>query len=91
MPFLVCESIYAFADAVFIVKEPYNCHMENKTLFAVTGTVFSLVALMHLLRSIYGWPAVIGSWTLPLWASYLGIVVAGALAYSSWQAYAAAK
>jgi hypothetical protein len=47
----------------------------------VTATLFLVVALMHLLRIIFGWQAEIGGLSIPFWVSWLGVLVAGALAY----------
>lgn len=47
----------------------------------LAGVIFALVALIHLLRIYKGWAAVIGGWTVPMWVSWLGLVVAGGLAY----------
>jgi type VI protein secretion system component VasF len=33
------------------------------------------------LRLIFGWPMQIGDVTIPLWVSWIGLIVAGALAY----------
>ena len=47
----------------------------------VTATLFLVVALMHLLRIIFGWSVEIGCLSIPFWASWLGVLVAGTLAY----------
>jgi hypothetical protein len=39
------------------------------------------VALFHVLRIFFGWPAAISGWTVPMWLSWSGPVVAGALSY----------
>jgi hypothetical protein len=41
----------------------------------------SALALFHGLQIFFGWPAVIGSWTVPMWLSWIGLVVAGGLSY----------
>jgi len=46
--------------------------------------LFGLIALMHLLRMVYGTEVVVGSMMVPMWASALGFVVAGGLAYAVW-------
>ena len=51
--------------------------MGQKTFSVVAGVIFALVALLHLLRIYMGWPVVIGSWTAPMWVSWIGLVVAG--------------
>jgi hypothetical protein len=50
-----------------------------RTYLAVSGTVFGLVALLHLLRLLRHWPAVIAAWNVPLWASGIGLLAAGSL------------
>ena len=55
--------------------------MDQKTFFLVASVIFALVALLHLLRIYMGWPVVIGSWSVPMWLSWIGLVVAGGLSY----------
>ena len=53
------------------------------TMLAVL--VLALVALLHLLRFVYGWEATINGAAVPMWASVLGIVIAGGLAVMLWR------
>jgi hypothetical protein len=55
--------------------------MDQKTFSLLAGAIFALVALLHLLRIFMGWPVSIGGWMVPMWVSWLGFVVAGALSY----------
>ena len=55
--------------------------MNRKTYLTVTATLFLVVATMHLLRMIFGWQVEIGGLSIPFWVSWLGVLVAGALAY----------
>ena len=57
--------------------------MTQRTFNTAAGTVFLLVAILHTLRLLFGWQAIIGGWTIPLWVSWAGVVVAGFLAYSA--------
>jgi len=50
----------------------------------VSTAIFVVVAIVHLVRAVYGWELVIGGWEAPLWVSWLGVVVAGVLAYSGY-------
>ena len=59
--------------------------MTQRTYIHITGTLFGLIALLHVVRLINGWPAVIGAWTVPLWMSAIGVVVAGFLVWSAWR------
>jgi hypothetical protein len=42
--------------------------------------LFLIIAVLHLLRIFFGWPAQIGGLSLPMWASWLALIAAGALA-----------
>jgi hypothetical protein len=45
----------------------------------VASVLFLLVAVGHLVRVIMGWKLVVGDWTIPMWPSYVVIVVSAAL------------
>ena len=47
--------------------------------------IFILIAVMHLLRLIYGWEATVNSVVIPMWVSVMGLLIAGALAYFLWR------
>ena len=55
--------------------------MSQKTFTITASVIFGVVALFHVLRIFLGWPAVIGGWTVPMWLSWIGLVVAGGLSY----------
>ena len=57
----------------------------NKPFTMLAVLVFALVALAHLLRLVYGWEATINGAAVPMWASGLGLVVAGGLAVLLWR------
>jgi hypothetical protein len=53
--------------------------MSSKAYFVVSGTIFGLVAVAHLVRVVYQMPVQVGAWAFPMWLSWGGLVVAGAL------------
>jgi len=55
--------------------------MTEKAFATIAAVIFALVALLHLLRLVMGWSVVIDSWTVPMWVSWVGLVVAGGLSY----------
>ena len=55
--------------------------LDQKAYNTITAALFLVIAVLHLLRIIFGWPAQIGGLDIPLWASWLALVVSGALAY----------
>jgi hypothetical protein len=58
-----------------------NQRMSRKSYYLVTAIVFSVVGLIHLLRIILGWEVTIGGWTVPMWLSWLGLIVSAVFAY----------
>ena len=53
--------------------------MTTKPYLLVSGFIFFVVGLVHLLRLLYHWPAQLGGWPLPEWLSYVGLPVAWGL------------
>jgi hypothetical protein len=52
---------------------------------AISGAVFLLVAVFHLLRLLNHWPVVVSTWTIPLWVSYVGFPVSsGYCVWAGW-------
>jgi hypothetical protein len=54
--------------------------MSPKSYFLVTAVVFSLIGLLHLLRIVVGWEAVVGGWSIPMWLSWVAMIVTAVLA-----------
>jgi len=50
-----------------------------QTYLRISGTLFGLVAVGHLLRLLRHWPAEIAGWIVPAWISILGLLIAGGL------------
>lgn len=53
--------------------------MTGKLYFILSGGLFGLIALVHLLRLVDQTPAQLGSWTVPFWLSWLALIVPGFL------------
>jgi hypothetical protein len=51
-----------------------------RSYLRVSGALFGLVGLGHLLRLLYRVPAELGQWVVPLWVSVIGLLVPAALA-----------
>ena len=47
--------------------------MKDKAYLLISGTLFGIIAAIHLFRIINEWPFQIGSWSFPMWLSWLGI------------------
>ncbi len=55
--------------------------MTPKVYFGTTAVIFTLVTLMHLVRIIKQWPLIVGTMTIPVWASWIGLIVGLILLY----------
>ena len=62
--------------------------MDKNQLLFISAVVFGIIALLHLIRAIFGWPASIGTFNVPVYLSYIFFVVAG---YLAWLMYSAGK
>ena len=51
----------------------------------VSGLLFGLVALGHLVRLVRRWPLLIGGYPLPAFVSLVVLVVTGVMAVWAWQ------
>ncbi len=54
--------------------------MKTKAYLVFSALIFAVVALVHLVRFLEGWPAQIGTWMVPVSASLVCVIVAGTLA-----------
>jgi len=53
--------------------------MKQGVFVLVTSSIFASIALLHALRLIYGWNVIIGEWTVPVWVSAVGFLIAAYL------------
>ena len=56
-----------------------------KPFTTIAIVIFSLMAALHMLRLIFGWEAVIDGLVIPMWASLVGLIIAGGLAVMLWR------
>jgi len=54
--------------------------MGPKEYCIVSGTIFSLVAVAHLLRLAFGMPVQVGEFDIPMLVSWVGLAVPAGLA-----------
>jgi len=54
--------------------------MEPKKYFKITAIIFTLIGILHLIRIIKGYEAQIGGLIIPLWVSWLAVILALILA-----------
>jgi len=51
-----------------------------KPFTMISAIIFAVVALIHLYRLFTHFQVILGSHTVPMWMSYVGIIVPGVLA-----------
>ena len=56
-----------------------------KPFTTVAVVVFTLVALLQLIRALSGWEVTVNGIAIPIWASAIAFVVAAALAVMLWR------
>ena len=57
--------------------------MPLRVYLIVSGGIFALVALLHLVRVVKQLDLQIGDWEAPAWVSWIGTVVPAALSFSA--------
>jgi hypothetical protein len=55
--------------------------MTEKTFSTLAAAIFGVVAVLHLVRILIGWSIVVDGWTVPMWVSWVGLILTGALSY----------
>ena len=55
--------------------------MSHQNYHKLAGTVFLIVALVHLWRVLTATPIAFGTWFVPAWLSWVAVLLAGYLSY----------
>jgi hypothetical protein len=55
--------------------------MNPRTYFLLTAILFSIICLVQLSRITFGWEVIVGGWSVPMWLSWLAVVVTAVLAF----------
>ena len=55
--------------------------MTPRIFCLIAAAVFSLIALGHAIRLLFGWQMTVESVVVPIWISWIGLAVATYLAY----------
>ena len=59
--------------------------MSQKIFSLVAGVIFLVIAIMHVLRLVLKWEAIVNGRTMPMWVSWVGVLIAGCLAYEGFR------
>ncbi len=55
--------------------------MSQKTFSLTAGVIFALIALGHILRVVFALEWTVQDQAIPMWASWVALVIAGYFAY----------
>ena len=55
--------------------------MTQRSFCLITSILFLRMALLHAVRLLQGWQVTIRGAVVPIWVSWIGLVIAGYLAY----------
>ena len=56
-----------------------------KPFTTIAVALFTLIAIVHLVRLFVGWEVIVSGFVIPVWWSALGLVIAGGLALMVWR------
>jgi protein-S-isoprenylcysteine O-methyltransferase Ste14 len=56
----------------------------RKPFTFIAVLVFALIAIVHVLRLVFGWEVTLNAAVVPMWVSVIGLLIAGALAVALW-------
>ncbi|MBI2208295.1 hypothetical protein HYU50_02265 [Candidatus Woesearchaeota archaeon] len=62
--------------------------MDKNQSLMLAAVIFGVIALLQLIRAVFGWQAVIENFNVPVYFSYIAFIAAG---YLSWHMYNASK
>jgi len=57
--------------------------VRHRFYMTVSGLIFATIGILHGLRAYYGWDAVVAGWVVPIWFSWLVVLVAFIMALSA--------
>jgi hypothetical protein len=62
-----------------------------RSYLQISGTVFGIVALAHILRLFEKWPADVAGWAVPMWVSVVAALLTALLSIWAFRAVGRAK
>lgn len=87
-----------FDIAIIILLAHFGWNMKlpiqsptERTLLRLVGLIFLIIALVHLLRLAFGWNLIVGEANIPMWLSWLGVIIPAYLSYCAFRFSTKAK
>ena len=60
--------------------------MTTTAFCTLAAALFALIALLQLIRIVMGWSVTLNGVDMPFWASWIAVLVAGALSFVGFRA-----
>jgi hypothetical protein len=60
--------------------------MNIRTFCTLAAAIFALIALLQLIRIVMGWSVTLNGLEVPVWASWIAVIVAGTLSLIGFRA-----
>jgi hypothetical protein len=60
--------------------------VTTRSFCTLAAAIFALIALLQLLRIFMGWSVTLNGIDVPFWASWIAVIVAGALSFVGFRA-----
>ena len=60
--------------------------MTTRTFCRLAAAIFALVAVLQLIRIVMGWSVTLNGLEVPVWASWIAVIVAGTLSLIGFRA-----
>ena len=79
--------VFDGALLLFLIHFGWNMKLpiaspSERSLLIVAGVIFLVVAVAHLVRLAFGLDLILGNADIPLWLSWVGVLITGYLSYS---------
>jgi hypothetical protein len=59
--------------------------MGNKPVTVIAGIIFLIMAVIHAYRLVRHFPITVGSHSVPMWCSWVGLIIPLLLAWGLWR------
>ena len=60
--------------------------MTSRNFALLAAVIFAALAVVHLIRALWGWPIMVNTTDIPIWLSWVALIVTGVLAVLGFRA-----
>lgn len=77
------QKIILTPDPERVILKVGDWMVSLKQYLQITGSIFLIIGVLHFIRLFTGWTIVLVGFTVPVWVSAFGVLIAWFLAYSA--------